>query len=144
MPTPRAPGRQPPVRDADKVMAALKRALKVVGAVKQQRKAAGLLGAARGAAHAEPASAAALYLDILNQYLYYFSAGAETMTPGVVQQLLELVQSELSAARELPGGLDADAARMWDATRAHIAYQQSGTAGPESQARYAAFSVCST
>ncbi len=132
-----APNRQPPVRDAQKVMAALKRALKIVSMAKQQRAATGAagLGLGRGDGH----SHLALYLDILNQYLYYFDQGVETMGAGVVQQLLELVSSEFGGAEG--SKVDGDTKRFWAATRSHIERQKSGKAGDESRRRYAALSV---
>jgi vacuolar protein sorting-associated protein 35 len=104
------PGRQPPVRDAQKVMAGLKRALKVVAAAKQQR-AATARGGKGGAQHLP------LYVEIVNHYLYYLARGVESMSVGVVQQLLELVGSELS---QHDADLDAETRSYWQATQRHI------------------------
>uniref|UniRef100_A0A383WCT9 Vacuolar protein sorting-associated protein 35 n=1 Tax=Tetradesmus obliquus TaxID=3088 RepID=A0A383WCT9_TETOB len=104
------PGRQPPVRDAQKVMAGLKRALKVVAAAKQQR-AATARGGKGGAQHLP------LYVEIVNHYLYYLARGVESMSVGVVQQLLELVGSELS---QYDADLDAETRSYWQATQRHI------------------------
>ncbi|KAF6259319.1 vacuolar protein sorting-associated protein 35 [Scenedesmus sp. NREL 46B-D3] len=104
------PGRQPPVRDAQKVMAGLKRALKVVAAAKQQR-AATVRGGKGGAQHLP------LYVEIVNHYLYYLARGVESMSVGVVQQLLELVGSEL---RQHDADLDAETRSYWQATQRHI------------------------
>jgi vacuolar protein sorting-associated protein 35 len=104
------PGRQPPVRDAQKVMAGLKRALKVVAAAKQQR-AATVRGGKVGAQHLP------LYVEIVNHYLYYLARGVESMSVGVVQQLLELVGSELS---QHDADLDAETRSYWQATQRHI------------------------
>lgn len=109
-----APGRQPPVRDAQKVMACLKRALKVVAAAKQQRAATARLG--KGGGQHLP-----LYVEIVNHYLYYLSRGVESMSTGVVQQLLELVASELA---QYVQELDADTKSYWEATKKHIQFQK--------------------
>lgn len=108
------PGKQPPVRDAQKVMACLKRALKVVAAAKQQRAATARLGKA-GGQHLP------LYVEIVNHYLYYLSKGVESMSTGVVQQLLELVASELVQHDQ---DLDPDTRSYWEATKMHINYQK--------------------
>lgn len=115
---PVVPGRQPPVRDAQKVMAGLKRALKVVAAAKQQRAASarvGSKGRPGGAQHLP------LYVEIVNHYLYYLSRGVESMSTGVVQQLLELVGSELA---QHEADVDAETRAYWEATKRHIQHQK--------------------
>lgn len=114
-----APMRQPPVRDAQKVMAGLKRALKVVAAAKQQRAASSRVGS-----KGRPGAAAQhlpLYVEIVNHYLYYLSRGVEAMSAGVVQQLLELVASELA---QHDADLDSDTRAYWAATKRHIQHQK--------------------
>lgn len=104
--------RQPPVRDAQKVMAGLKRALKVVAAAKQQRAATARQG--KGGAQHLP-----LYVEIVNHYLYYLARGVESMSVGVVQQLLELVASELA---QYDADLDPETRSYWGATKKHIQF----------------------
>jgi hypothetical protein len=89
---------QPPVRDAAKVMAGLKRALKAVGAAKQQRAAAGPgarplggggggSGSLKGGGGGGAGAHLGLYVDIANHYLYYFERGVPEMSPSVVSQV---------------------------------------------------------
>lgn len=127
------PGRMAPVRDAQKVMAGLKRALKVVGAAKQQRAAT--------ARTKSPGQHLPLYVEILNHYLYYFDRGVETMTASVVQQLLELTASEFSSAGE--GVADEETKRFWEVTKQHIRYQkaQAEAGGEGGRTGYAALTV---
>ena len=63
------------VRDSDGVMTCLKRALKVANAAQQQ-------SAIRGVASTEPV---ALFVEILNHYLYFFDQGLATITPSIIQ-----------------------------------------------------------
>jgi vacuolar protein sorting-associated protein 35 len=124
-PPPRSPAAaaaaQPPVRDAPKVMAGLKRALKAVGAAKQQRAAAGLAprpgaggkaggGGGGGASAAAAAGAGAylgLYVDIANQYLYYFERGVPEMSPSVVSQVRRSAGRQACRAQRAPRGVRA-------------------------------------
>jgi len=81
---------QPPVRDASKVMAGLKRALKAVGAAKQQLAASGLAARAAGGVDKGKGAGAVhlgLYVEIANHYLYYFEKGVGEMSPSVVSQV---------------------------------------------------------
>lgn len=119
-----AAGRQAPVRDAQKVMAGLKRALKVVAAAKQQRAASARVGSSKG--RAAGTQHLPLYVEIVNHYLYYLSRGVESMSTGVVQQLLELVASELA---QHEADVDADTSAYWEATKRHIQHQQRGVGG---------------
>jgi len=128
------PGRQPPVRDAQKVMAGLKRALKVVAAAKQQRAASarvGSKGRPGGAQHLP------LYVEIVNHYLYYLSRGVESMSTGVVQQLLELVASELA---QHEADVDAETRAYWEATKRHIQHQKK-LEGDEQQEKFGGLQV---
>ncbi|KAI8469398.1 MAG: vacuolar protein sorting-associated protein 35 [Monoraphidium minutum] len=128
---PRA-GAQPAVRDAAKVMAGLKRALKAVGAAKQQRAARGAAGrpggggASGGGGGGSGGGHLGLYVDIANQYLYYFERGVSEMSPSVVSQLLELVASELAAD---PAAVEPGVSAYWAATKRHIAHQKALEAG---------------
>ena len=67
---------QPLVRDADNVLSCLKRALKIANAARQQ------LAVALKASDTAPAF---LYVEILNQYLYYFEQGLPNITSSVMQ-----------------------------------------------------------
>jgi len=128
-----APNRFPPVRDAQKVMAGLKRALKVVGAAKQQRAAT---ARSKGAGQHLP-----MYVEIANHYLYYFDRGVETMSASVVQQLLELVASELA---QFEASVDEETKVFWEGTKKHIQYQKAleeGGGATEGKHGYAALTV---
>ena len=67
---------QPLVRDADNVLSCLKRALKIANAAQKQ------LAVALKASDTGPAF---LYVEILNQYLYYFERGLTNITSSVLQ-----------------------------------------------------------
>ena len=67
---------QPLVRDAGNVLSCLKRALKIANAAQQQ------LAVALKASDTSPAF---LYVEILNQYLYYFEQGLSNITASVIQ-----------------------------------------------------------
>ena len=67
---------QPLIKDADQVLACLKRALKIANAAQQQ------LAVALKSSDTGPAF---LYVEILNQYLYYFDQGLPNITSSVVQ-----------------------------------------------------------
>ena len=61
-----------------------------------------------------PSSYVALYIEVLNHYLTYFGQGVEPFTPGVVQQLVELCESELlpeQQQRQPAGVVDEDTLR---------------------------------
>lgn len=129
-----AAARQPPVRDAQKVMAGLKRALKVVAAAKQQRAASarvGSKGRAGGGQHLP------LYVEIVNHYLYYLYKGVESMSTSVVQQLLELVASELA---QHEADVDTETRAYWEATKRHIQHQKR-LEGDEQQEKYGGLQV---
>lgn len=76
-------GQQPLVRDADSVLSCLKRALKIANAAQQQ------LAVALKSSDTGPAF---LYVEILNQYLYYFDQGLPNITSSVMQVRVELVR----------------------------------------------------
>eukprot|EP00879_Flechtneria_rotunda_P029400 GHRR01031802.1.p1 GENE.GHRR01031802.1~~GHRR01031802.1.p1 ORF type:complete len:393 (+),score=183.36 GHRR01031802.1:632-1810(+) len=126
---PSTSGNAAAVRDFQKVMAGLKRALKVVAATKQQRAAVTRQGKAAG-------QHLLLYVEIANHYLYYFSKGVESMSTGVMQQLLELVASELAQHQ---ADLDPDTKTYWEATKKHIQFQKSAETGAES--KFAALNI---
>ena len=77
------------VRDADSVLSCLKRALKIANAAQQQ------LAVALKASDTGPAF---LYVEILNQYLYYFEQGLSNITSSVIQVSLSV---ELSGDHSL-------------------------------------------
>lgn len=130
------PGGQPPARDAQRVMAGLKRALKVAAAAKQQRAASARPGG-QPAATGTAAGVGSLYVEIANHYLYYLGCGVDAVSPSVVQQLLELVASELGHQQQA----EASAAAFWAATRAHVAAVAAAEAAVGSEARFGALTM---
>ena len=76
-------GQQPLVRDADSVLSCLKRALKIANAAQQQ------LAVALKSSDTGPAF---LYVEILNQYLYYFDQGLPNITSSVMQVQMKLAR----------------------------------------------------
>mmetsp|Transcript_33662 Transcript_33662/g.79874 ORF Transcript_33662/g.79874 Transcript_33662/m.79874 type:complete len:844 (+) Transcript_33662:247-2778(+) len=78
-----------PVRDGLSVLKTLKRALKTANAVQQQ------LSFSRKAEGTD--QAAALFIDILNSYLFFFSDGCEQITTQGIQDLVDLVQNEIGS-----------------------------------------------
>lgn len=67
---------QPPVRNPEKVMVCLKRALKIAHAAQQQ------LQAALKTNDTQPV---ALFVEILNHYVYYYKQGLPSITSSVLQ-----------------------------------------------------------
>ena len=74
---------QPLVQDADNVLSCLKRALKIANAAQKQ------LAVALKASDTGPAF---LFVEIFNQYLYYFERGLPNITSSVLQVMLTLIK----------------------------------------------------
>ncbi|KAG1664616.1 hypothetical protein FOA52_004491 [Chlamydomonas sp. UWO 241] len=110
-------GAQVPVRDAAKVMASLKRAIKIAHAAKQQAAAAARTGEP-GGAYVE------LYIEVLNQHLYFFDRGVEGFSTSAVQALIDLIQGELSQQ-----AVSADVSAAWSRAAAHISSRVAGGGG---------------
>lgn len=81
-------------------------------------------------------SSVALFVEILNKYLYFFDKGCTAVTPEVLMGLLQLIGNELSNSGNNGAG---EVDSCYAATLAHIKSQQAkeGDIG----ARYAAISV---
>ncbi len=77
------------VRDGDQVMVCLKRALKIAHAAQQQ------LAIAMRQSDTMPA---ALFVEILNHYLYYFDQGLTLINSTVLQVRLEVQIDHLNPA----------------------------------------------
>ncbi|CAL5218743.1 g459 [Coccomyxa viridis] len=103
---------QPPVRDGDQVMVCLKRALKIAHAAQQQ------LAIALRQSDTLPA---ALFVEILNHYLYYFDQGLALISSTVLQNLLELVANEMANDNCQK---DASLMAFYNATLSHISSQK--------------------
>eukprot|EP00891_Asterochloris_glomerata_P001826 jgi/Astpho2/1826/e_gw1.00038.20.1_t len=102
----------PPVRDAEGVMTCLKRALKIANAAQQQ------LAVALKAADTGPVL---LFVEILNQYLYYFEERLPSITTSVLQSLLTLVSNEMANDNCKQ---DATLQKVYNNTLDHIRAQQ--------------------
>lgn len=123
------------VQDAGSVMTCLKRALKMANAAQQQ-------SVMRGNHSTE---AVALYVEILNHYLFFFDQGLDTITPSIIQvrwllcciqhgcnimcvfvtqNLLELSANEMAAEACKK---DAELLAFYNNTLRHIAANQQPT-----------------
>ncbi|KAL6778260.1 VPS35 [Auxenochlorella protothecoides x Auxenochlorella symbiontica] len=91
-PAPPGTGQDPPphpaVRDGAAVLSCLKRALRITHAQQQQ-----LLQTGRG----ELEGPGFLFVEILNHYLYYYERGVAAITLSALQNMVDLVASELSS-----------------------------------------------
>eukprot|EP00897_Mesotaenium_endlicherianum_P007208 jgi/Mesen1/6515/ME000332S05522 len=77
---------QGPPRDGERVVLCLKRALRIANAAQQ------MASASRGVA-----GSVALFVEILNKYLYYFDQDNPHVTDVVIQGLIELVNGEMQS-----------------------------------------------
>ncbi|GMH38811.1 hypothetical protein BSKO_06709 [Bryopsis sp. KO-2023] len=105
---------EPPVRNTSMVMRSLKRCLKL--ADKALRRRVMLKGMWK--ASTEPM---ALYVELLNTYLFYYERGNVEITVEVLQQLLDLVSSEM-ADREVSQPV----AKFYQNTLDHLAVLKEG------------------
>ena len=81
-------------QDGEAVMKCLKRALKTAKAF-QDIAAASQEDTRKAVAYAYTTKA--LYVEILNKYIYYFEKGCAEITPTVLQGLIEVVKEELAS-----------------------------------------------
>ncbi|XP_074294501.1 vacuolar protein sorting-associated protein 35A-like [Silene latifolia] len=72
------------VRDGERVLLCLKRALKIANAAQQ------MANATRG-----KGGSVMLFIEILNKYLYFFEKGNNQITVNAIQDLMELITSEM-------------------------------------------------
>eukprot|EP00850_Spirogloea_muscicola_P001972 SM000007S20932 [mRNA] locus=s7:955553:962232:+ [translate_table: standard] len=108
------------VRDGERVVLCLKRALKIANAAQR------MSSAARGSS-----GPATLFVELLNKYLYFFDKGTPQVTSNVIQGLLQLIAAEM--ANESAAQDDATET-LYRNTVAHIAYMKQK--GGEQGARY--------
>lgn len=103
-----------PVRDSEKVLQCLKRALKSAKAAEQLAGAGG--GARKGGEFSD------LYLCALNEYVYFYGRGVETVSAADVTALIELVSSEESSGGKLtlPGSETVDLRSVRERTLLHV------------------------
>mmetsp|Transcript_27157 Transcript_27157/g.69109 ORF Transcript_27157/g.69109 Transcript_27157/m.69109 type:complete len:847 (-) Transcript_27157:307-2847(-) len=137
-------------RDAEQVAAMLQRALKAAQAAKRQAEAAArALPYVPPAAPGVPAGASAVgasyvtcFVEVLNHHLTYLELGVDTITPAVVQGVLDEVAGEVVAGRKEGGATDAEALRYWHATLRHVRSRaRAGEGDSAHAARFAALQV---
>ncbi|GBG64309.1 hypothetical protein CBR_g41228 [Chara braunii] len=116
------------VRDGERVLLCLKRALRIANAAQQ------MTSAMRG--HSGPVT---LFVEILNKYLYYFDKGSPSVTTKVLQDLLELITIEMKSEMTAQ---DPATDAFYASTERHINFQKQkgGTIG----GAYAALQLPST
>lgn len=74
------------VRDGERVLLCLKRALKIANAAQQ------MANATRGSG-----GSVILFIEILNKYLYFFEKGNTQITVNTIQDLMELITTEMQS-----------------------------------------------
>ncbi|CAL0331926.1 unnamed protein product [Lupinus luteus] len=74
------------IKDGERVLLCLKRALRIANAAQQ------MSNAARGST-----GSAVLFIEILNKYLYFFEKGIPEITVASIQSLIELIMNELQS-----------------------------------------------
>ncbi|XP_010679886.2 vacuolar protein sorting-associated protein 35A [Beta vulgaris subsp. vulgaris] len=74
------------VRDGERVLLCLKRALKIANAAQQ------MANATRGSG-----GSVMLFIEILNKYLYFFEKGNNQITVNTIQDLMELITTEMQS-----------------------------------------------
>ncbi|KAA3475668.1 vacuolar protein sorting-associated protein 35A-like isoform X2 [Gossypium australe] len=79
------------VKDGERVLLCLKRALRIANAAQQ------MSNAARGSA-----GSVTLFVEILNKYLYFFEKGNPQITVAAIQSLIELITTEMHSDSSTP------------------------------------------
>eukprot|EP00850_Spirogloea_muscicola_P001040 SM000004S14910 [mRNA] locus=s4:133208:176671:- [translate_table: standard] len=108
------------VRDGERVVLCLKRALKIANAAQR------MSSATRGSS-----GPATLFVELLNKYLYFFDKGTPQVTSNVIQGLLQLIAAEMASES---AAQDDATDTLYRNTVAHIAYMKQK--GGEQGARY--------
>ncbi|KAK2656955.1 hypothetical protein Ddye_010007 [Dipteronia dyeriana] len=79
------------MKDGERVLLCLKRALRIANAAQQ------MSNAARGST-----GSATLFVEILNKYLYFFEKGNPQITVATIQSLIELITTEMQSDSNTP------------------------------------------
>ncbi|KAK0603900.1 hypothetical protein LWI29_009906 [Acer saccharum] len=79
------------MKDGERVLLCLKRALRIANAAQQ------MSNAARGST-----GSVALFVEILNKYLYFFEKGNPQITVATIQSLIELITTEMQSDSTTP------------------------------------------
>ncbi|KAL4335913.1 hypothetical protein GQ457_07G027160 [Hibiscus cannabinus] len=80
------------IRDGERVLLCLKRALRIANAAQQ------MANVARGSS-----GPITLFVEILNKYLYFFEKGNQQITAAAIQDLIELINTEMQGDSANPG-----------------------------------------
>ncbi|KAK8703028.1 hypothetical protein V6N13_021359 [Hibiscus sabdariffa] len=98
------------VKDGERVLLCLKRALRIANAAQQ------MSNAARGST-----GSVTLFVEILNKYLYFFEKGNPQINVAAIQSLLELVTTEMQSESSTP---DPAADAFFASTLRYIEFQK--------------------
>ncbi|XVF18058.1 hypothetical protein REPUB_Repub10bG0178900 [Reevesia pubescens] len=98
------------VKDGERVLLCLKRALRIANAAQQ------MSNAARGST-----GSVTLFVEILNKYLYFFEKGNPQITVAAVQSLIELITTEMQSDSNTP---DPTANAFFASTLRYIEFQK--------------------
>ncbi|GLT39277.1 hypothetical protein SLA2020_134760 [Shorea laevis] len=79
------------IKDGERVLLCLKRALRIANAAQQ------MANAARGST-----GSVTLFVEILNKYLYFFEKGNPQITVAAIQSLIELITTEMQSDSSTP------------------------------------------
>jgi len=107
--------------DGENVLLCLKRALKIANKAQEVSVSAGDAGS----------SSTGLFIEVLNKYLYFYSAGNQAVTPEILHGLMELIRNEMQASEM---GVSAGVEAFYRSTLRHIQHQKSQ--GGQQSARY--------
>ncbi|KAJ9172642.1 hypothetical protein P3X46_015856 [Hevea brasiliensis] len=98
------------MKDGERVLICLKRALRIANAAQQ------MSNAARGST-----GSAMLFVEILNKYLYFFEKENPQITAAVIQSLIELIKTEMQSESVTP---DPGADAFFASTLRYIQFQK--------------------
>lgn len=98
------------IKDGERVMFCLKRALRIANAVQQ------MANATRGSS-----GSVMLFIEILNKYLYFFEKGNPQITVASIQDLVELITNEMHSDNMTP---DPAADAFFASTMRYIQFQK--------------------
>ncbi|KAG6596253.1 Vacuolar protein sorting-associated protein 35A, partial [Cucurbita argyrosperma subsp. sororia] len=98
------------MKDGERVMLCLKRALRIANAAQQ------MSNATRGGT-----GPATLFIEILNKYLYFFEKGNQQISVGTIQGLIELITTEMQGESATP---DSSADAFFASTLRYIEFQK--------------------
>ncbi|GLT73550.1 hypothetical protein SLA2020_454010, partial [Shorea laevis] len=98
------------MKDGERVLLCLKRALRIANAAQQ------MANAARGST-----GSVTLFVEILNKYLYFFEKGNPQITVSTIQGLLELITTEMQSESTSP---DPSADAFLASTMRYIQFQK--------------------